>query len=42
MGLEKDFLLADLSEVNYHAGQITTEKSFLKIKELKSYKYQGN
>ena len=36
LGLERDSLLADLSNVNYHASQITTEKSFLKIKELKS------
>ena len=36
MGLARDFLLADLSEVNYHAAQITTKKSFLRIKELKS------
>ena len=36
MGLERDFLLSDLSEVNYHAAQITTKKSFLRIKELKS------
>ncbi len=36
MGLERDFLLADLSKANYHASQITTKKSFLKIKELKS------
>ena len=36
LGLERDSLLANLSNVNYHASQITTEKSFLKIKELKS------
>ena len=36
LGLQRDSLLADLSNVNYHASQITTEKSFLKIKELKS------
>ena len=36
MGLERDTLLSDLAKVNYHAAQITTKKSFLKIKELKS------
>ncbi len=36
MGLERDALLAKLSNINYHASQITTEKSFLKIKHLKS------
>ena len=36
MGLERDALLSDLAKVNYHAAQITTKKSFLKIKELKS------
>ena len=38
MGLERDTLLSDLAKVNYHAAQITTKKSFLKIKELKSKK----
>ena len=36
LGLERDSLLAKLSDINYHASQITTKKSFLKIKELKS------
>ena len=36
MGLERDSLLARLANINYHASQITTKKSFLKIKELKN------